>query len=617
MKRIFLSIALLLLSLLLPAQEIERIEPPCWWTGMNTNLQLMLYGRGLRDATVSLANPEQAKGISVGKVHKADSRNYLFVDIKIGLFAKPGDYTFVVKSDKGETEFTYTIKERAKGSSRRNGFTSADMIYLLMPDRFANGDSRNDSDRSTSERGNRDDLGGRHGGDIQGIIDHLDYLEELGVTTIWPTPLLLDNEKRYSYHGYACADYYSIDPRYGDNELYCEFVQKAHKRDMKVIMDVVLNHCGTAHWWMEDLPFEDWIHSFKEFTRSNYMMSTQADPHASKADLALCIDGWFDRTMPDMNLGNKYLRQYLVQNAVWWIEYADLDGLRVDTYPYTLKEEVAEWTKAVLAEYPNLSIVGECWLNDVLSVSYWDGNRKQNDGFCSHLTSVMDFPLREELIKVFSEEADEPNSISRIYGSIAQDYAYKDPNTLMIFASNHDTQRLAHDLDGDIDRIKNVMTILATMRGIPQLYYGDELALRSLDGTTGHSQERVDFPGGWREDKEDLFNRRDRSEEQKYLYDHISTLFQWRKSSAAVTKGDMTHFIPEDDVYVYFRHVRKELVMVVVNNGKSSYDIDWDRFKEMTQDRPKKGTDIITGKYVSVGEEVTVKPQSSMVIQFK
>ena len=325
------------------AQEGLRVEPPCWWTGMETPLTLMLHAPGLSGAGVSVASD----GITVKAVHYAESPNYLFVDLEIADNLTPGEYTFTINYPDGRTgTFAYSIGKRREGSRERVGFGPSDVVYLLMPDRFANGDKKNDSSPLTAEKGNRKLPGGRHGGDLQGIMDHLDYLADLGITAIWPTPITLDNEPAYSYHGYACADYYQIDPRYGSNELYRSLVAAAHEKGIKFIQDIVPNHSGTAHWWYNDLPFQDWIHQHPTFTRSNYAMSGHSDPHAARTDLDACVTGWFDTSMPDMNLGNPYCLQYYIQLAVWWIEYADLDGIRVDTYPYTRKEDISAWTAA-------------------------------------------------------------------------------------------------------------------------------------------------------------------------------------------------------------------------------------------------------------------------------
>ncbi|MCD7973225.1 MAG: cyclomaltodextrinase N-terminal domain-containing protein [Candidatus Azobacteroides sp.] len=472
---------------------IHRIEPLSWWIGMKTPLQLMIYGKDLKGSKVTV----KGKGVSIKKVHQAESPNYLFIDIEIASTAKAGEYIFEIKNNNRVATFNYLLEKRRRGSAERKSFSSEDLVYLLMPDRFANGNPANDSTPDTTEKAKRRDPFGRHGGDLQGIIDHLDYLKELGVTTLWPTPPQLDNEKSQSYHGYASGDYYRIDPRFGDNELYRKMVEEAHKKDIKVIMDAVPNHCGTAHWWMKDLPFKDWVHMKTRTTASNYRLATITDPNISKLDRSNTVDGWFDQGMPDIGIENPYTLQYLLQVYIWWIEWANLDGLRVDTFPYNDKNAIAEWTRRILEEYPNLNIVAECWHSSAAIVSYWQGTTKNNDGYNSYLPSVMDFPLQEALNEGIAAEKFEWNTgTNRIYEAMALDFLYPNVKSLLIFLDNHDTERFADTVRGNIKRIKIGLTFLATLRGIPQLYYGTEYGFRSTDMTKGHGTARKDFPGG-------------------------------------------------------------------------------------------------------------------------
>ncbi|MGN1210476.1 MAG: alpha-amylase family glycosyl hydrolase, partial [Candidatus Cryptobacteroides sp.] len=385
--------------------QVSRVEPLSWWTGMKTPLQLMVYGEGISDYTVSVVGPaaedgtaELSKAVKVTGIHKADSPNYLFADVKVDASAAPGTYYLVFSDgDAPVFKFPYEIQARREGSAARKSFTTADLMYLIMPDRFANGDPSNDSTDDTADKLDRKALFGRHGGDLQGIINHLDYIADLGVTAIWCTPLLEDNQPEHSYHGYACTDYYHIDSRFGCNCLYKEYVAKAHEKGIKIVMDIVTNHCGSAHWWMKDLPFKDWIHQFPEYTGSNVCFSTCMDTNASAKDLDIHESGWFDTSMPDMNLDNPYVLQYFKQWAVWWIEYADLDGLRVDTYPYNEKEPMSEWCKSVRNEYPDINIVGECWTSSIPQLAYWQGDNENKDGFNSNLPSIMDFPLYDAI----------------------------------------------------------------------------------------------------------------------------------------------------------------------------------------------------------------------------
>ena len=407
MKKIFISLAAMSLvscfSSPSPSSAVAdkdgrvvRMEPLSWWTGMRTPLQLLVYGPDISACEVEVAG--DCPGLSVAGTHRADSPNYLFVDVKVDPKAEPGTYYFIFSREGAEPfKVPYEIAARREGSRERESSATADMIYLVMPDRFADGDPSIDSTDDTAEKAARSEFFGRHGGDLQGMIDHLDYIASVGATTVWSTPPLPDDEPVQSYHGYACGDYYRIDPRFGTNELYRTYVAECHKRDLKVVMDIVTNHCGISHWWMKDLPFADWVHRFPEFTRTNNLFSTNMDPNASQYDLHVQESGWFDTSMPDMNLDNPYLLHYFKQWAVWWIEWADLDGLRVDTYPYNEKAPMSSWCEAVRAEYPNINIVGECWTGSIPQLAYWQGGNPNRDGFDSHLPSIMDFPLRDAI----------------------------------------------------------------------------------------------------------------------------------------------------------------------------------------------------------------------------
>jgi len=612
-KTIFLFLFFCLTNLLCAQMNIERVEPLSWWTGMTTPLQLMFYGKNLQQAQVRCLE----EGLTIRRVHKAESKNYLFVDVLIEHNAPPGTYTFEFTQGNERITQSYSINARKEGSAQRKGFNSADMIYLLMPDRFANGDTSNDSHPDASEKADRSRPYGRHGGDIQGIINHLNYLAELGVTAIWPTPMLFDNEPRASYHGYACADYYRIDPRFGTNELYTQMINKAHEHGIKTIMDIVPNHCGLAHWWMIDLPFASWIHQFPQFTRSNYQMVSHFDPHASKYDNDLCIKGWFDTSMPDMNLTNPYVLAYFTQMAVWWIEYAGLDALRVDTFPYSDKEAMATWTKNILNEYPNFNIVGEVWFSFPSMIAYWEGASQNRDGYTSHLPSVMDFPLQENMIAGFAKDSLPlwGEGLMKIYTSLTQDFVYSNPNSLMIFADNHDTNRMAWLLKGKKEKLKMVMALLATMRGVPQLYYGSEVMLYNRKAQ-GHGEERLDMPGGWPNDERSVFTQSGRTKTENEVFDYTKKLFNWRKNAKVIHEGKLMQFVPVDNnFYVYFRYTNSELVMVAINNGRIEKGIEWPRFAEITVGYSK-GIDIITEKTIHVGEKIILHAQQALVLYF-
>lgn len=619
--------------------RITRIEPPSWWVGMKTQLTLMVYGDNLSGASVVSENNK----ITVKEVHNAESPNYLFIDLEVASDLEPGEYSFVITAkDSQEIPFKYNFASRRENSAERVSFGPYDAVYLLVPDRFANGDPDNDSSNLAAEKSDRKNPGGRHGGDLKGIEKSLDYLADLGITCIWPIPILFDNEESYSYHGYACADYYRVDPRYGSNESYKELVATAHSKGLKFIQDIVVNHCGTAHWWMNDLPFADWINQFDKYTVTNAAMSTHSDPHASNYDSNICTTGWFDKTMADINLRNPYVLQYFIQNVIWWVEYANLDGLRVDTYPYSEKNAISQWTYSILKEYPNLTIVGECWFHEVTELAYWEGGKKSlcgftysekepfeadweiknKDGYTSHLPMIMDFHLIDQL-SAFNQNKpveDWGQGIVKVYNSFSLDDVYTQPYNHLIFLSNHDTSRPGHILEGNVDRMKNAYTLLLTARGTPQLYYGDEIMLRSADGTTGHSQERRDFPGGWKGDKVNAFTGKGLTADEKALQQHIKTLLNWRQSSLAVTQGQMKHFYPAycSNVYVYFRYFQcckrcTKQVMVIINNSTEPAEINWDIYAEMFRGNKPVLKDILTGKTFKVGEPFTVPAMSSIV----
>lgn len=604
--------------------QVNHVEPPSWWTGMKLPLQLMVNGPDISSYDVSIKG---APGVKVTGVEKAESPNYLFVNVDIPDNAKPGTYELVFTKDGKSFEYPYEIASRREGSAERKSYTTADVIYLLMPDRFANGNPDNDSTDDTAEKADRSSLWGRHGGDIQGIIDHLDYFNDLGVTTIWSTPLLLDDDPRGSYHGYAAADFYKIDPRFGDNDLYKEFVSKAHEKDLKVVMDIVTNHSGTkTHWWADDLPFADWIHQFPEYTGSNHAFSTLTDPHASKYDIMLTDSGWFTPDMADMNLDNPYLLQYLKQWAVWWIEFADLDGFRIDTYPYNEKIPMNEWTGAVINEYPDFNIVGETWIANTPAIAYWQKGNNNHDGFQSTLPSVMDFPLLYAANAVFGKNQEK--GARALYDVIAQDYLYPDLDNLMIFTSNHDTDRMGDIVGKDPDRFKAMMTLFATVRGIPQIFSGDEMMFSSANPSTGHPGLRVDFPGGWNGDQFDFFTDEGRAAAdtdfdgtpiekgmRKELYDFTRKLFQWRKNADVIHNGKTLHFIPVNEGYGYFRYDDNDVVFVFINPSDKTINVPWSHYAEIT-DGLGTGTDVITGEKVTLSDSTQVGPMQTLLIQY-
>lgn len=614
MKKRLLLLLLIAISMSVSATKLDlkRVEPMNWWVGMkNSELQLMVYGEGIATLRPEIAYP----GVSIERIETTVNPNYQFIYLWIAPETRPGTFDIIFKSGKKVLgSYPYTLLKRREGSADRAGFDSSDAMYLLMPDRFANGDTTNDNRPDMLERCNRRHKDGRHGGDIQGIIDHLDYLQELGMTALWSTPLMEDNMPECSYHTYAISDYYRIDPRYGTNDDYRRLSVEARRRGIKLVMDVVVNHCGMAHWWMKDLPTPDWVHQFDEFARSNYRIWTIQDPHASVIDRQLCTEGWFDSSMPDLNQNNPLLLDYFIQNCIWWIEYADLGGLRIDTYPYNDKEPMARLTGRIMDEYPGFNIVGECWMHESIEVAYWQKGVKNPDGYISELPCVMDFPLTDALCAFTHEKQDWSTGIMRPYVVFAKDYLYAEPDNLLIFADNHDTERIWHLLKNDIRKFKLLFTILATTRGIPQIYYGTEIMM-SGEKQKGDGDIRRDFPGGWPADKVNAFTEQGRTVQQNEVFSFMKNLLNWRKNKPVIHFGKMMHYVPEDECYVYFRYNAEAKVMVVVNNAEAeSKTLRLGRFAEMLEGITE-GTDVISGRRIELTDTLTLPAKTSMVLE--
>ena len=597
--------------------SIQRVEPLSWWVGMPTPLQLMVQGPGIGaydDVSV------EGVGVAVTGVMKADSPNYLFVDLAVAPDAAPGMYTLLFKNGRKKLKYSYEVAARGEGF-RGESFSTKDLIYLIVPDRFANGDPENDSTPDTREGLNRAKDGGRHGGDLQGIIDHLDYIADLGATAIWCTPLLEDNDPRYSYHGYACTDYYHIDSRFGTNALYRDYVRRAHKKGIKVIMDVVTNHCSSVHWWMEDLPFKDWVHLKDPIEITNHAMSVAMDPNASKADTKLMEEGWFVQSMADMNLDNPFVLRYFQQWAIWWIEYAGLDGIRVDTWPYNEKNAMAKWAKAVTDAYPGFNIVGEVWNLFPDMVAYWQKDNPNRDGFNSQLPSVMDFPLMTAMVEALSQPGEGRSSrngdIGSVYQALAHDFIYKDLSHMMIFLANHDAARIGDVFEGHPEKLKLGMTMLATLRGIPQLFYGDEMMFMTGNPRRDDGRLRMDFPGGWPGDKLNLFTEEGRKADKQAaeLHDYCRTLFQWRKGKDVIHSGKTLHFLPEKNTYGYFRYDEKEVVFVFLNNSDKDVTVPWTRYNEISAGLGE-GRNVLTGERIRVSDGTPVPAGEALVVEF-
>lgn len=601
------------LSLHLQAKkaEVDRIDPPNWWVGMNhPNLQLMVYGEKIATTQPVINYP----GVALKEVVRMESPNYLFMNLEISEDAKPGSFEIQFKDGKKTVDsYTYLLNERSNDPELFRGFDNSDVIYLLMPDRFANGNPRNDKVENMIEKPNRKNPLGRHGGDIKGIIDHLDYLDELGVTALWINPLLENNMPQQSYHGYAITDYYKVDPRYGSNEEYRKLVAEAHEKGMKIIMDMVANHCGTGYYWNDDLPAKDWYNQWPEFTRSNYRGIVQSDPNVASYDYDKMVKGWFDPSMADLNQHNPYLAEFIIQNTIWWIEYLGLDGIRQDTYPYAYKDFMAQWMLRILKEYPNYNVVGEVWLNYAPLTAYWLDNESNRDGYRSYLTNIFDFPLMYALNKAFNEADGWDCGTLALYETLAQDYLYSDPMKLVVMTDNHDGDRFFTKMQEDIRKFKLGMAFAMTVRGIPQIYYGGEILMTGKEHD-GHGYIREDFPGGWEGDKVDVFSDKKLTDEQKDALGFTKRLLNWRKSNKTVQFGEFTHYIPENGVYVYFRHTDEESVMIMLNNAEEERTVDLSRFTENLKDYAT-GKSVLTRTYYDRLDEITIPAKSPLIIE--
>ena len=589
--------------------RIDHLEPPFWWAGMAENkLQLMVHGKNISDLEPEFFHP----GIEINQVHRLSNPNYLFIDLFLSEEAMPGEFEIIFnKEGQSKTKYNYTLLKRESDSADRKGFSPADVIYLITPDRYANGDPGNDSSSQLKEKQNRLKKGGRHGGDIQGIIDHLDYISDMGFTQIWLNPVLENDQHTYSYHGYSTTDYYNIDARFGNNELYKVLSKEAKKRGIGLVMDLILNHIGSEHWWMKDLPTIDWINNDGKFVRSNHIHESVHDPHLTESQRDLLTSGWFVETMPDLNQNYTFLANYLIQNSIWWIEYADLSGFRIDTYPYIDKNFLSIWSKRIATEYPRFNFVGEEWSSNPTMVSYWQKGSNRYDDYDSYIPSMMDFPLQEALVNGLLGNENWNSGIVDIFRVISNDFQYGDPYNLVVFAGNHDMKRIYSQLNEQMDLYKMAMTIINTVRGIPQIYYGTEIAMSS---TGDHGALRKDFPGGWPGDKANAFTGRSLNKKELEAQNFIRKLLNWRKENIAITMGNMIHYPVENGIYVYFRSYNEALVMVIINNNKRSKTIDPDRFNEVIAEK-KLGISILDNKVYDLTTKINLPGKGALILE--
>ncbi|HCW09323.1 MAG TPA: hypothetical protein DGG95_18360 [Cytophagales bacterium] len=617
MKKI-LSLLFALIALTSYAQKtlplpIDRVEPQNWWVGMkHHDVQVLFYKH---DANLTEYQPSlNYPGVTLKEVVKVENPHYLFLNLQISESAQAGIIPIQFKLGKKTFTHSYELKNKSTAKNRIQGFDAKDVLYLIMPDRFANGDVKNDSLPGFYEGVHRDKPFGRHGGDIKGISDHLDFIKELGVTTLWLNPILENNQKRESYHGYAITDFYKVDKRFGSNEEYVALIEKCHANGMKMIQDMVINHMGNYNWLMLDLPEKSWVHQFPEFTRSNYRSEAVSDPYHSKSDLDKMTNGWFDKTMPDVNQSNPLFANYLIQNTLWWIEYAGIDGIRMDTYPYPDKDFMARWMQEILNDYPQFNVVGEVLVNSKPMIAYWQQNLINKDGYQSHLPSVIDFPLTNAVNAALNEKGSWDGGLSRLYTNISQDFIYPDPNGNVTFLDNHDMSRYFHNVGRDMNKFKMGLIFLLTTRGIPELYYGTELL---MDGNYSiHPTVRMDVPGGWKEDKVNSFTVAGRTKEQNEAYDFMKQLLNWRKNKKVIHEGKLLHFIPEDNIYIYFRSLGNETVMVIMNGNDSEKKLPTARFAEGVQGKTK-AKNAMTGEVIQNLSELTLPAMTALVLELE
>ncbi|WP_052732496.1 glycoside hydrolase family 13 protein [Hymenobacter terrenus] len=586
-----------------------RVDPTYWWVGMkNPKLQLLVNGPGVGKATASLAT---YPGVTLEGVQKVESPNYLVINLTISPEAKPGQLKLEFKGSK-TLSYAYELRARNTDPNRTQSLTQADFIYLLMPDRFANGNPKNDVVKGTRvNHVARDSMYARHGGDIKGIQDHFAYFKQLGVTAIWPTPLVENNMPKASYHGYAVTDCYKIDPRYGTNEEYVQFVKAAHGQGLKVVQDIVLNHWGSYHHLFLDKPAADWFHNFPTFTRSNYNAFALNDPHGSALDRKLYNDGWFDVTMPDVNQGNPLVVTYMIQNFLWWVESTGIDGYRIDTYPYSDPQFLMTWGKAIAEEYPKLTLFGEAWEGTEAEQAFFAQNiLPPVDGFKSNLPGVLDFQI---YFAIGDALKDDNGDLSKLYRALQADWLYVDATRNVPFLDNHDMSRFYSVIGENFNKYKMGLAWLLTLRGTPQLYYGTEVLMKNFSNPDGKVRE--DFPGGWAGDKTNYFTARPGQAGE--AFDYVSKLANYRKTHPVLSGGKLMQFIPQDGVYTYFRYNEGgECVMIIANNTKEEKKVDGTRFAERTNGFSS-GVEVVSGAAISDLKTLRVPAHTAWVVELR
>lgn len=588
---------------------LNRVEPPFWWTGFkNPSLQLMVYGE-----RISETKPEiKYEGVELVTSSAVENPNYLFLDLRLSPNVKPGKFEITFKQN-GKTivTTTYELKAREKNSSQRVGFNTTDVMYLIMPDRFVNGDPSNDSMPESLEKANRANPDGRHGGDLKGIQDHLDYIKDNGYTAIWVNPVLENNMPDISYHGYSTTDFYKVDSRFGTNADYQTLSAEAKKKGIKMVMDMIFNHCGSSHWWMKDMPMKDWINEYPAYKITNHKKATVQDPYGSEIDSKEFTDGWFVPTMPDLNQRNPYMANYLIQNSIWWIEYVGLDGIRMDTYPYPDKQMMSDWTKKVMDEYPNFNIVGEEWNTNPAAVAFWQKGKTNPNGYTSYLPSLMDFLTQNAIVQSMNEN----DGLNRLYETLALDYLYPKADNLVTFAENHDTERFFSAIGENIPKYKTAMTFLMTTRGIPQVYYGSEILMTGFK-RDGDGALRKDFPGGWQGDQINGFKGVGLTAAQLDVQQFMKKLVNWRKGKDVIHNGLLKHYYPTNNFYVYFRYSEKETVMVILNLNSEEKTLNTSRFAESLKGFTS-AKEVMSGNAVNDLNNIVLPAKTSMILELK
>jgi glycosidase len=610
MKRAALLLCLLL-AWLLPAHAatISRVEPANWWVGMkHSQVELMLHGRDLARLQPRISHP----GVRMVGVQALENPNYLFVTVEIADDAEPGEVAIeLFDGDTVVARHGWRIDAREPSPPR--GFDGSDAIYLITPDRFANGDPGNDSVDGMREAADRADPDGRHGGDLAGMRAGLGYIAALGFTRIWPTPVLENDQPDYSYHGYAITDLYRVDPRMGGNEDLRALSRKAREHGIGLVMDVVLNHIGSEHWWMRDLPSRDWINNGGRFTPTNHRRTTVQDPYAAPGDRAGFTDGWFVEAMPDLNQRQPQLARYLIQNTLWWIEYAGLAGIREDTFGYADAQFLSTWAKAVMREYPDFDMVGEEWSANPAIVAHWQRGKANASGHVPHMTSMMDFPLHTALRDALLPSDSPDGGWMPLYEALANDFLYPDPDALVVFAENHDTTRLLAHVGDDLGLWKLAMAYIATVRGIPQFYYGSEVLLRG-PGVRRDGELRADMPGGWPGDAASAFTGQGLGQAQREAQEFVRRLFNWRKTATPVHAGGLVHYAPVDDTYVYVREHAGRRVLVALNRGQDAANLDISRFAG-SLGGARGGREVMGGRRLDLRQTLVVPARSPLIIE--